>query len=55
MTSQPAQLAPGPVAGATKKAVVPMSGLINGVIVRITLRATLGRKRALLLALPASS
>jgi ABC-2 type transport system permease protein len=30
-----------------------MSGLINGVIVRITLRATLNRKRALLLALPA--
>jgi ABC-2 type transport system permease protein len=53
MTGQPAQLAPGPVAGATKKAVVPVSGLINGVIVRITFRATLSRKRALLLALPA--
>jgi ABC-2 type transport system permease protein len=38
---------------ATEKAVVPMSGLINGVIMRITLRATLSRKRALLLALPA--
>jgi ABC-2 type transport system permease protein len=36
-----------------EKAVVPMSGLINGVVMRITLRATLGRKRALLLALPA--
>jgi len=30
-----------------------MSGLINGVIVRITLRATMSRRRALLLALPA--
>jgi ABC-2 type transport system permease protein len=30
-----------------------MSGLINGVIMRITLRATLSRRRALLLALPA--
>jgi ABC-2 type transport system permease protein len=30
-----------------------MSGLINGVVVRLTLRATLSRKRALLLALPA--
>jgi ABC-2 type transport system permease protein len=38
---------------ASKRAVVPMSGLINGVVVRITLRATLSRKRALLLALPA--
>jgi ABC-2 type transport system permease protein len=32
---------------------VPMPDLINGVIVRITLRATLSRRRALLLALPA--
>jgi ABC-2 type transport system permease protein len=30
-----------------------MSGLINGVVVRLTLRATMSRKRALLLALPA--
>jgi ABC-2 type transport system permease protein len=30
-----------------------MSGLINGVIVRITMRATMSRRRALLLALPA--
>jgi ABC-2 type transport system permease protein len=30
-----------------------MSGLVNGVVVRITLRATLSRRRALLLALPA--
>ena len=53
MTSQPAQLAPGRAAGTRKRAVVPMSGLINGVIVRITLRATMSRKRAVLLALPA--
>jgi ABC-2 type transport system permease protein len=33
--------------------VVRLSGLINGVIVRITLRATLSRRRAMLLALPA--
>jgi ABC-2 type transport system permease protein len=30
-----------------------MSGLINGVVLRLTLRATLSRKRALLFALPA--
>jgi len=53
MTIQPAQLVPGPAAGTRKRAVVPMSGLINGVIVRITLRATLTRKRAILFALPA--
>jgi ABC-2 type transport system permease protein len=46
MTRQPAQLS-------RPKAWVPMSGLINSVIVRITFRATMNRKRALLLALPA--
>jgi ABC-2 type transport system permease protein len=31
----------------------PMTGLFNGVIIRLTLRATISRKRALLFALPA--
>jgi ABC-2 type transport system permease protein len=31
----------------------PMSGLLNGVVMRLTLRATMSRKRALLFALPA--
>ncbi len=31
----------------------PMSGLFNGVIIRLTLRATMSRKRALLFAVPA--
>jgi ABC-2 type transport system permease protein len=54
MTGQIAQPAAGRQRpGARKRAVVPMSGLVNGVIVRITLRATLSRKRALLFALPA--
>jgi ABC-2 type transport system permease protein len=44
---------PGRMSGPSEKAVHPMSGLINGVIVRLTLRATLSRKRALLFALPA--
>jgi ABC-2 type transport system permease protein len=30
-----------------------MSGLVNGVVIRLTLRATMGRRRALLFALPA--
>ena len=30
-----------------------MSGLVNGVVIRLTLRATMSRKRALLFALPA--
>jgi ABC-2 type transport system permease protein len=38
---------------ANERAVHPMSGLINGVVLRLTLRATLSRKRALLFALPA--
>jgi len=50
MSSQPATLNP---AGPNKRAVQPMSGLLNGVIMRITLRATMGRKRALLFAAPA--
>jgi ABC-2 type transport system permease protein len=38
---------------ANERAVHPMSGPINGVVLRLTLRATLSRKRALLFALPA--
>jgi ABC-2 type transport system permease protein len=54
MTGQIAQPAAGrQLPGTRKRAVVPMSGLVNGVIVRITLRATLSRKRAILFALPA--
>src|SRR5580658_4894640 len=54
MTSQIAPSAAGRERpGARKRAVVPMSGLVSGVIVRITLRATLSRKRALLFSLPA--
>jgi ABC-2 type transport system permease protein len=44
---------PGRVAERKRRAVHPMSGLINPVVIRLTLRATLSRKRALLLALPA--
>jgi ABC-2 type transport system permease protein len=40
-------------AGSSEKTGAPMSGLINGVIIKITLRATMSRKRALLFALPA--
>jgi ABC-2 type transport system permease protein len=39
--------------GPSERTVHPMSGLFNGVIIRLTLRATLSRKRALLFALPA--
>ncbi len=39
--------------GPSEKAVHPMSGLFNSVIMRLTLRATLSRKRALLFAAPA--
>jgi ABC-2 type transport system permease protein len=53
MSGQQAELAPGRLAGPGQRAGIPMSGLINGVIVAITFRATLSRKRALLLALPA--
>jgi ABC-2 type transport system permease protein len=38
---------------ANERAVHPMSGPINGVVLRLTLRATLSRKRALLFAIPA--
>ncbi len=37
----------------TERTGQPMSGLFNGVIMRLTLRATLSRKRALLFAAPA--
>jgi ABC-2 type transport system permease protein len=37
----------------SKRTGQPMSGLFNGVIIRVTLLATLSRKRALLFALPA--
>jgi ABC-2 type transport system permease protein len=36
-----------------KKAVRPVSGLVNSVVIRLTVRATMSRKRALLFALPA--
>jgi ABC-2 type transport system permease protein len=38
---------------ANERAVHPMSGPINGVVLRLTLRATLSRRRALLFAIPA--
>jgi ABC-2 type transport system permease protein len=38
---------------ANERAVHPMSGVLNPVIMRLTLRATMSRKRALLFALPA--
>jgi ABC-2 type transport system permease protein len=38
---------------ANERAVHPMSGQINGVVLRLTLRATLSRKRAILFAIPA--
>jgi ABC-2 type transport system permease protein len=38
---------------ANERAVHPMSGPINGVVLRLTLRATLSRKRAILFAIPA--
>jgi ABC-2 type transport system permease protein len=38
---------------ANERAVHPMSGPINSVVLRLTLRATLSRKRALLFAIPA--
>jgi len=38
---------------AEERAVRPMSGLFNGVVMRLTLRATMSRKRALLFAAPA--
>jgi len=38
---------------ANERAVHPMSGPINSVVLRLTLRATLSRKRALLFAVPA--
>jgi ABC-2 type transport system permease protein len=38
---------------ANEKGVRPMSGPINSVVLRLTLRATLSRKRALLFAIPA--
>ena len=38
---------------ANERTVQPMSGVLNPVIMRLTLRATLSRKRALLFALPA--
>jgi ABC-2 type transport system permease protein len=40
-------------AGSTERTGAPMSGLVNGVIIKITLRATMSRKRAMLFALPA--
>jgi ABC-2 type transport system permease protein len=39
--------------GAIERTVHPMSGVLNPVIMRLTLRATLSRKRALLFAAPA--
>jgi ABC-2 type transport system permease protein len=53
MSGQHVRSVPGRAAGPSKKAVHPMSAPINGTIVRLTLRATLGRKRAFLFALPA--
>lgn len=47
------QLTASRAVGPRKKAVHPMSGVLNGVIMRLTLRATLSRKRALLFAAPA--
>jgi ABC-2 type transport system permease protein len=44
---------PGREAGPGERTVHAMPRLINGVVVRLTLRATLSRRRALLLALPA--
>ena len=38
---------------ANERTVHPMSGVLNPVIMRLTLRATMSRKRALLFALPA--
>jgi len=38
---------------ASERTVHTMSGVLNPVIMRLTLRATLSRKRALLFALPA--
>jgi ABC-2 type transport system permease protein len=38
---------------ANERTVHPMSGVLNPVIIRLTLRATMSRKRALLFALPA--
>lgn len=53
MIDQNARSVPGQTAGPGERTVHPMSGLINGVVVKLTLRATLSRRRALLLALPA--
>jgi ABC-2 type transport system permease protein len=39
--------------GPSERAMHPMSGLINGVIVRLTLRASMTRKRAMLFGIPA--
>lgn len=47
------QLATAPPSDSSERMVHPMSGLFNGVIMRLTLRATMSRRRALLFALPA--
>jgi ABC-2 type transport system permease protein len=52
MGSQPASAETGRYSGPSEKAVHPMPGLFNGVVLRLTLRASLSRKRALLFAVP---
>lgn len=49
-SSQPATARPR---GLSERTVHPMSGLLNGVIIRLTLRGSMSRKRALLFAVPA--
>lgn len=53
MASQPVSVHPAGPPASTEKAVHSMSGLFNGVVFRLTLRACLSRKRALLFAVPA--
>lgn len=52
MASQPVSPPTGRPSGPSEKAVHPMPGLINGVVLRLTLRASVSRKRALLFAVP---
>ncbi len=51
MSSQPVSATPA-APGPRQKAVHPMSGLFNGVVIRLTLRGSVSRKRALLFAIP---
>jgi ABC-2 type transport system permease protein len=53
MSSQQASASPAGPPASNEKAVPSMSGLFNAVVFRLTLRACLSRKRALLFAVPA--